>query len=86
MLPDYYSPASMGLIDPETSDGRVIFLLPWGNHTIAGTTDSPSKVTFSPSPSEKDIMFILNEVKNYLSNDVTVNSMMFFIDDLAQNF
>ena len=28
----------MGLIDPETSDGRVIFLLPWMNHTIAGTT------------------------------------------------
>ena len=36
ILPDYYSPANMGLIDPETSDGRVIFLLPWQNHTIAG--------------------------------------------------
>jgi glycerol-3-phosphate dehydrogenase len=72
VLPDYYSPEKMGLIDPETSDGRVIFLLPWLNHTIAGTTDSPCKVTFDPSPSEEDIMFILNEVKNYLSPDVTV--------------
>ena len=62
----------MGLIDPETSDGRVIFLLPWGKHTVAGTTDSPCEVTFSPKPSEDDITFILNEVKNYLSNDVTV--------------
>ena len=61
-----------GLIDPETSDGRVIFLLPWLNHTIAGTTDTPCEVTFDPSPSEKDISFILNEVKNYLSPDVTV--------------
>merc|ERR1712038_1940261 len=72
ILPDYYSPADMGLIDPETSDGRVIFLLPWLNHTIAGTTDTPCEVTFDPSPSEKDISFILNEVKNYLSPDVTV--------------
>lgn len=72
ILPDYYSPANMGLIDPETSDGRVIFLLPWMNHTIAGTTDTPCGVTTSPSPTEKDISFILNEVKNYLSPDVTV--------------
>ena len=29
VLPDYYSPVSMGLLDPATSDGRVIFFLPW---------------------------------------------------------
>lgn len=29
VLPDYYSPESMGLLDPSTSDGRVIFFLPW---------------------------------------------------------
>ncbi len=38
--------------------------------TIAGTTDSPCEVTHSPSPSEKDIQFILNEVKNYLTPDI----------------
>src|SRR5690606_10844145 len=27
-LPGYYSPNSMGLLDPSTSDGRVIFFLP----------------------------------------------------------
>ena len=26
----------MGLIDPQTSDGRVIFFLPWQNSTMAG--------------------------------------------------
>lgn len=29
VLPEYYSPHSMGLLDPATSDGRVIFFLPW---------------------------------------------------------
>lgn len=38
ILPNYYAPAHMGLIDPNTSDGRVIFFLPWQGQTIAGTT------------------------------------------------
>jgi glycerol-3-phosphate dehydrogenase len=33
-----YSPDHMGLIDPATSDGRVIFFLPWEGNTVAGTT------------------------------------------------
>jgi len=72
MLPDYYSPVSMGLLDPATSDGRVIFFLPWQGLTIAGTTDTPCPVTHSPGPSEQDIQFILNEVKNYLTPDIDV--------------
>jgi hypothetical protein len=64
----------MGLLDPATSDGRVIFFLPWQKMTIAGTTDSPTDITPHPIPSEEDINFILNEVRNYLSCDVEGNS------------
>ncbi|CAL4130536.1 unnamed protein product, partial [Meganyctiphanes norvegica] len=71
-LPDYYSPSQMGLLDPNTSDGRVIFFLPWEGRTIAGTTDTPCAVTHKPAPTEEDIQFILKEVKNYLSPDVEV--------------
>lgn len=63
----------MGLLDPATSDGRVIFFLPWEKMTIAGTTDSPTDITNHPIPSEEDINFILNEVRNYLSCDVEGN-------------
>lgn len=72
VLPGYYSPAQMGLLDPSTSDGRVIFFLPWLNGTIAGTTDAPCDVTRNPSPSEDEIQFILSEIKNYLNKDVDV--------------
>ncbi|XP_067007587.2 glycerol-3-phosphate dehydrogenase, mitochondrial [Anabrus simplex] len=72
VLPGYYSPEQMGLLDPDTSDGRVIFFLPWERHTIAGTTDLPCKVTHNPKPTEDEIMFILEEVKNYLNPDVEV--------------
>nr|KAG5714785.1 hypothetical protein BaRGS_000273 [Batillaria attramentaria] len=72
VLPDYYSPESMGLLDPSTSDGRVIFFLPWQNVTLAGTTDSPCQVTDYPQPTETEIQFILKEIRNYLSPDVEV--------------
>ncbi|XP_058797658.1 glycerol-3-phosphate dehydrogenase, mitochondrial isoform X1 [Phymastichus coffea] len=72
VLPGYYSPDQMGLLDPATSDGRVIFFLPWQKHTIAGTTDLPCNITHNPKPTEDEIMFILQEVKNYLNPDVEV--------------
>ncbi len=37
-LPDYYSPEHLGMIVPKTQDGRVVFMLPWLDATIAGTT------------------------------------------------
>ena len=69
-LPDYYAPDSSGLIVPKTKDGRVVFLLPWLGHTIAGTTDSASEITMDPQPSEQEIKFILDAVKDYLTVDV----------------
>ena len=38
--------------------------------TIAGTTDTPTKVSFSPHPNEAEIQFILNEIKHYLDKDI----------------
>ena len=67
ILPNYYSPRNMGLLDPATSDGRVIFFLPWQGNTIAGTTDSPTEVTQNPMPKEDEINWILDEVSHYLS-------------------
>uniref|UniRef100_A0A5S6Q981 glycerol-3-phosphate dehydrogenase n=1 Tax=Trichuris muris TaxID=70415 RepID=A0A5S6Q981_TRIMR len=72
ILPAYYSPSKSGLLDPSTSDGRVIFFLPWLNMTMAGTTDSPCEITDSPAPAEKDVEFILNEIRHYLVPDVSI--------------
>ncbi|VDO72528.1 unnamed protein product [Heligmosomoides polygyrus] len=72
VLPGYYSPSNTGLLDPDTSDGRVIFFLPWERMTIAGTTDSPSEVTLTPIPTDADVEFILKEIRGYLSKSVSV--------------
>ncbi|KFH44246.1 Glycerol-3-phosphate dehydrogenase-like protein [Hapsidospora chrysogenum ATCC 11550] len=72
VLPGYYSPAKMGLIDPATSDGRVIFFLPWQGNTIAGTTDSPSPISKNPLPDEASITWILDDIRQYLSPEMKV--------------
>ncbi|KAH8077521.1 DAO-domain-containing protein [Cristinia sonorae] len=71
-LPNYYSPRTMGLLDPATSDGRVIFFLPWQGNTIAGTTDTPASVETDPKAPEEEIRWILEEVRRYLSPDIKV--------------
>lgn len=71
-LPNYYSPRRMGLLDPATSDGRIIFFLPWEGNTIAGTTDSRARVERDPRASEDDIRWVLEEVRRYLSPDIRV--------------
>lgn len=67
ILSNYYCPRSMGLLDPATSDGRVIFFLPWQGNSIAGTTDSPTEVSASPVPKENEAQWILQEVVHYLN-------------------
>lgn len=69
-LPSYYSPEGMGLIVPKTKDGRVVFMLPWLGHTIAGTTDSSTEITPLPRPHNDEVAFILDALSDYLRIDV----------------
>jgi glycerol-3-phosphate dehydrogenase len=62
----------MGLLDYNTSDGRFLFMLPWENHTLVGTTDAKGPAETLPNPPEDEIEWLLSEVKKYLSNDLHV--------------
>ncbi|MBX2810827.1 MAG: glycerol-3-phosphate dehydrogenase/oxidase [Myxococcales bacterium] len=54
---------------PRTSDGRVLFAIPWHGRTVVGTTDTPiSSVELEPSPQEAEVAFVLDTAKNYLSS------------------
>lgn len=53
---------------PRTSDGRVLFCVPWHGHTIVGTTDTPVKsAELEPTALEVEIDFILETAGNYLA-------------------
>ena len=54
---------------PHTSDGRVMFAIPWHGHTLVGTTDTPiSEATLEPVAMEQEIQFILDTAAQYLSH------------------
>ncbi|GMH71388.1 hypothetical protein TrRE_jg2790 [Triparma retinervis] len=74
VLPDHYSPDNCGLIVPKTSDGRVLFFLPWEGGTISGTTDSGTEITMEPSATDEEVGFIIEEANKYLKADKSVNS------------
>lgn len=52
---------------PHTSDGRVLFAIPWYDHVIIGTTDTPLKThSLEPRALESEIDFILKTAGKYL--------------------
>jgi len=52
---------------PKTSDGRVLFAIPWYNEVVVGTTDTPvDSVSMEPAALEKEINFILKTAELYL--------------------
>ena len=72
VLPGYYCPREMGLLDINTSDGRFLFFLPWQGCTLVGTTDRKGEPVSTPLPPEEEIKWILNEASRYLSDDLRV--------------
>lgn len=72
VLPGYYAPADMGLLDYNTSDGRFLFFLPWQGSVIVGTTDKKCQAETLPYPPEEEIQWMLKECEKYLSKDLKV--------------
>jgi glycerol-3-phosphate dehydrogenase len=53
---------------PKTDDGRVLFAVPWHNHIVVGTTDTPINTTsLEPVALEQEVNFILNTMGRYLT-------------------
>jgi glycerol-3-phosphate dehydrogenase len=59
------------LMIPKTSDGRVLFAVPWHNHLVVGTTDTPiNSSDAEPIALEQEVQFILETASNYLDRKV----------------
>jgi len=63
---------SDALMIPETSDGRVLFAVPWHGKLVVGTTDTiREKAKLEPEPLQKEIEFVLKTAGDYLSKKPT---------------
>lgn len=63
-----FLPSEEALIVPKTRDGRVIFAVPWHNHAVIGTTDTPRPdMPLDPKPLPGEVDFILETIAPYLA-------------------
>ena len=62
-----FLPTANAIMIPHTTDGRVLFAIPWHNHTLVGTTDTPvEKAELEPAALEEEIEFVLETAGKYL--------------------
>jgi glycerol-3-phosphate dehydrogenase len=55
---------------PQTSDGRVMFAVPWYDRAVVGTTDTlVDQIELEPKPLDEEIDFVLHTAGQYLSKD-----------------
>ncbi|AWN24322.1 FAD-dependent oxidoreductase [Deinococcus irradiatisoli] len=63
-----FLPGDSALMVPRTDDGRVLFAVPWHDHVVIGTTDTPvPDVSLEPRPLPEEIDFILQTAAQYLT-------------------
>lgn len=66
VLDKKFYPSNDALMIPATSDGRVLFAVPWHGKVVVGTTDTPvSEALLEPQALEKEIAFILENTSRY---------------------
>ena len=65
-----FLPGDSAIMVPHTDDGRVLFAIPWHNHTLVGTTDTPiAEAAFEPCALPEELEFLLTHAARYLSKD-----------------
>ncbi|HUI76564.1 MAG TPA: FAD-dependent oxidoreductase [Bryobacteraceae bacterium] len=63
-----FLPGESAIMVPRTTDGRVLFAIPWHGHTLVGTTDTPvSEAALEPVAMEQEVAFILQTASLYLA-------------------
>ena len=67
VLPADFLAGKNALLIPRTSDGRVLFCIPWHRRLLVGTTDSEvSQAEEEPHPRAEELNFILDNCARYL--------------------
>ncbi len=72
-----FLPGDTALMIPKTSDGRVLFCIPWHDHLLVGTTDTPiDKPSLEPEALTAEIDFVLQTAGKYLTSKPTRHDIL----------
>lgn len=72
VIPKKFLPFDEGILIPKTSDGRIIFVLPYLDKCLIGTTDDEIEYKENISASSKEIEYLISHVNEYF--DTKINS------------
>ena len=77
VLPLSFLAGETALMVPKTSDGRVLFVIPWHGHALVGTTDTPiERATLEPRHTKDEVRFLLETAAQYLTKVPTVDDVL----------
>ncbi len=68
--------ADTGVVLPETDDGRILFIVPWEDRAIIGTTDTGDGDLDHPEASPDDIDYLIRHVNRYLNVNMTTDDVI----------
>lgn len=68
--------ADTGIVLPETDDGRILFIVPWEDRAIIGTTDTGDGDLDHPEASPDDIDYLIRHVNRYLNVNLTTDDLI----------
>ncbi len=67
VLPREFLPGDAAMMIPRTSDGRVLFAIPWHNAVVVGTTDDPvSHAAYEPQALPEERSFLIDHIERFL--------------------
>ena len=67
-----FLPGDTAIMVPQTTDGRVLFAVPWHGRVVVGTTDTPvSEPSMEPRALPEEVDFILANAAAYMAKDPT---------------
>ena len=77
VLPREFLGGNTAIMVPRTDDGRVLFVIPWLDRVLVGTTDTAvSETPLEPRPLAPEIQFLLEHAAQYLAKAPTTSDIL----------
>jgi glycerol-3-phosphate dehydrogenase len=71
VLPREVMKGDTAILVPKTDDGRVIFMIPWQDQVLIGTTDEADELSENPKLEDYEKTYLLEYVNRYFEKTVT---------------
>ncbi|MEC8733647.1 MAG: glycerol-3-phosphate dehydrogenase/oxidase [Planctomycetota bacterium] len=77
VLDGSFGPGTNAIMVPHTDDGRVLFVIPWHDRVLVGTTDTAmDHPELEPRPLAEEVEFILRNAARYLQREPAITDVL----------